>query len=93
MHLSNLTPIKHLDWKTPNEILTKEKHSVTHLKVFGCAVYVYLPKEKRVNKLAARSELMTYIGWVQGIKGYRFMTVDNRVFMGATATFDEMVFP
>jgi hypothetical protein len=77
MHLLNLTPIKCLDWKTPNEILTKEKPSVTHLKVFGCAVYVYLPEEKRVNKLAARSELMTYIGRVQGIKGYRFMTVDN----------------
>ena len=36
---------------------------------------------------------MTYIGRVQGIKGYHFMTFDNQIFMCAMATFDETVFP
>jgi hypothetical protein len=36
---------------------------------------------------------MTFIGMKQGTKGYLFMNKDNRIFVAATATFDESHFP
>jgi hypothetical protein len=69
------------------------KPDVSLLKVFGCGVYMYLPEEKWPNKLAPWSELMTYLGVVAGIKGYHFMRPLGAIFMGATATFDEKLFP
>jgi len=62
-HVYNCTPIKRLKWKTPREIFTGEKPKISHLYVFGCGAYVYLPNEVRVNKLTLCSELMI-IYWV-----------------------------
>jgi hypothetical protein len=75
------------------EFLTKEKPDLTDLKIFGCGAYVYLPKEKRPNKLSPRSELMTFIGYETGVKGWRFVRPFGTIFIGATATFDENLFP
>ena len=36
---------------------------------------------------------MTYLGEIDGVKGYHFMCNSGAVFIGATATFDEMIFP
>ena len=38
-----------LDFKTPEEIYTGKKPEVSHLKIFGCPVYVHIPKEKRTK--------------------------------------------
>jgi hypothetical protein len=55
-------PLARIKWTTPIEIQTREKPDLTDLKVFGCAAYVFLPPEKRKDKLAPQSELMTLIG-------------------------------
>ena len=55
--------------------------------------YVYIPEERHANKLAPRSELMTYLGEIDGVKGYHFMHNSGAIFIGATATFDETIFP
>ena len=93
VHLHNRSPIARLNWQTPLEVLTGTKPDVSHLRIFGCGAYVYLPEEKRANKLAPRSELMTYIGVESGTKGFRFMRKSAAIFIGATATFDETLFP
>ena len=41
-YVYNYTPIKHLKWKTPQEIFTGEKHKISHLHIFGYRAYVYL---------------------------------------------------
>jgi len=46
---------------------------LSELCVFGCGAYVFLPEEVRANKLAPRSELMSYIRYETGIKGWRFV--------------------
>ena len=69
VHLYNRTPIRCLSYKTPYEALRKSKPSVAHFGVFGCGAYVFLPEEVRVNKLAPKLELMTFIGYSDGIKG------------------------
>jgi len=94
VYLYNRTPMKRLMWKTTTEALTKVKPDLSNLRVFGCAAYVYLPKEKRNNKLAAKSELMIFLGYTPGMKGYRFMRLpDNIVYHAATAVFYENTFP
>jgi len=54
---------------------------------------VFLPKEVRANKLTPKSELMTYIRYETGIKGWRFVQPSGTIFTGVTATFDETLFP
>jgi hypothetical protein len=36
---------------------------------------------------------MTYIGEEDGVKGYHFIRTSGAIFLGATATFDETIFP
>ena len=68
-HVYNHTPIQCHDWKMPFENLKHTKPDVTHLHVFRCGMYVFLPEEVRVNKLNPKSELMTFLGYPQGTKG------------------------
>ena len=72
-HIYNRTPMKRLNWQTPYQKMNGEKPSVDHLRVFGCAAYVFIPKEVRENKMAPRSELMVYLGTHPGGKGWIFM--------------------
>ena len=39
-----------LGLKTPEEMFTRKKLEVSHLKIFGCPVFIRIPKEKR-NKM------------------------------------------
>jgi hypothetical protein len=76
------------------QLLYGEKPSVTHLRVFGCGAYVFLPAEVRANKLAPKSELMTYLGNAPGAGGFVFMRSPNNVLFYSThCIFDEFMFP
>jgi hypothetical protein len=72
-----------------NEVL-----SIGHLQVFGCGAYVHIPSEVRKDKLSPRGELMIFLGYLDGIKGYFFMRLPNNIlFKGTTAIFDEEMMP
>ena len=43
VHVHNHTPIQRHNWKMPFENLTCTKPDVTHLCVFRCGTYVFLP--------------------------------------------------
>jgi len=45
IHVYNRTPICRLKWQTPFEALRNEKPDVSHLRVFGCGAYVFLPEK------------------------------------------------
>lgn len=93
VHIYNRTPVRRLGFKTPFEIVEKKVPDISHLRVFGCAAYVHLPEAVRANKLAPKSELMVYLGQVPGVKGWKFMRDNTRLFIGSTAIFDETLFP
>jgi hypothetical protein len=94
IHVYNCTPIMHHNWKTPFENLEHTKPDVTHLCVFRCSAYVFLLEEVRHNKLNPKSELMTFIGYPQGTKGYFFMrSLNNVLFTAVQALFDETLYP
>ena len=76
------------------EILEHGKPDVSHLWVLGCGVYVFLPEDVCLNKLAPHAELMTFISLADGVKGYIFMRSPNNViFTAAQALFDETLYP
>lgn len=56
--------------KTPFEAFYGGKPSIRHLRVFGCAAWGLIPKERR-NKLDKRVKSMIYIGHTVGKKGFR----------------------
>ena len=93
-HCYNRMPIKHLKWDTPYTALNDSIPDISHLKVFGCGAYVHIPKETCKNSLSPKSELMVYLGHIEGIKAYSFMRISNNtLFQSTTALFDETLFP
>ena len=93
-HVYNHTPIARLQWCTPHEALKGELPAINHLCVFGCGVYVYLPAMARADKMAPKSELMTYIGVAPGNeRNFLFMCSTNTVFTATHAIFNEHNFP
>jgi hypothetical protein len=74
--------------------MNKERPDISHLHIFGCTAYVYIPEKHRENKLSPKSELMAYLGHIEGIKGYHFMRLkNNQVYLSTTALFDENTYP
>eukprot|EP00253_Pinus_taeda_P034604 PITA_34604 len=54
-YLVNRSPSSVLEDKTPQEVWTGKKPSLSHLRLFGCDAYVHVPKEKR-TKLDSKYE-------------------------------------
>jgi hypothetical protein len=70
-YLVNRSPSSMLDEKTPREVWSGKKPSLTHLKVFVCDAYVHVPKENN-SKLDNKDEKCIFIGYKDGLKGYMF---------------------
>jgi hypothetical protein len=47
VYMQKKSPHKLLENKTPKEIFLGENMEVSHLRIFGCLVFVHVPKEKR----------------------------------------------
>ena len=76
-YLVNRSPSSALEDKTPHEVWTGKKPSLSHLRVFGCDAYVHVPKEKR-TKLDNKSERCIFIGYKDGLKGYKLWNPERR---------------
>ena len=89
-HIYNCTPVACLNWCTPHETLKGELPNIDHLCVFGCGAFIYLPAMARANKMAPKSELMTYISVASGNEcNFLCMCSTNAVFTAAHTVFDE----
>jgi hypothetical protein len=66
-----------MDEKTPQEVWTGKKPSLTHLKVFGYEAYVHVPKENK-SKLDKKAEKCIFIGYKDGIKGYNLWNPETK---------------
>ena len=49
VYVQNRTPHRVLENKTPEEVFFDKKPEVSHLRIFGCLVYIHIPKEKRTK--------------------------------------------
>jgi hypothetical protein len=55
---------------TPEEAFTEVKPVVRHLGIFGCHVYIHVPKEKR-TKLDPSGRKGTFFGYNESSKEYQ----------------------
>ena len=55
-----------LGFKTPEEMFTGKKPEVSHLKIFGCPVFVHILKERR-TKLDPSGKKGIFIGYLQNL--------------------------
>lgn len=94
VHVYNRTPTRTLKWKTPMELWSAGHiPDVSYFRVFGCKAYVHTQKEHR-HKLEPNSKVMTFVGYEDGSKGYRFWHSSTRsIVLSGEATFDETSFP
>ena len=70
VYVQNRSPHKILENMTPEEAFTKKKPEVSHLRIFGCPVYVHVPKEKR-TKLEPSGKKGIFVGYSETSKAYR----------------------
>jgi transposase InsO family protein len=61
VYIMNRTPTAAVHGMTPEEKFTGKKPDVSHLRVFGCIVYVHVPDEKR-SKLNPKADKCIFIG-------------------------------
>jgi transposase InsO family protein len=87
--LLNLRSTKSHPDKTPEELFTGKKPSISHLKVFGSPVFVHTTKPSR-SKLDPRSEKCILLSFDTEAKAYRcYRPSTKRVLVSRDVTVDE----
>ena len=85
-HTLNRVPTKAVQ-KTPYEIWTEKRHSMSFLKVWGCEAFV---KRLTSDKLGPKSDKCNFVGYPNETRGYYFYNrTENKVFVARTAVFLE----
>ena len=62
VYVQNRCPHKIVKNMTLEEAFTRVKPEMGHLRIFGCPVYIHLPKEKR-PKLEPSGKKGTFVGY------------------------------
>jgi hypothetical protein len=80
-----------LGFKTLEEMFTRKKPEVGHLKVFGCLVFILISKEKR-NKLEPSGKKGIFVGYCEVSKAFRiYIPGHYHIEISRDVTFDEDV--
>jgi hypothetical protein len=61
VYMQNRLSHSALGFKTSEEMFTRKKPEVSHLKNFGCPMFIHIPKEKR-NKLEPSGKKGIFVG-------------------------------
>jgi hypothetical protein len=89
MYVQNRSPYKVLENKTPEEMVSREKSEVIHLRIFGCPVFVHVPNEKR-EKMDPFGKNGIFVGYSDTSKAYMIYILGHwKVEINRDVTFDE----
>jgi len=89
VYVQNRLPDSALELKTPKEMFTGNKLEVSHLKIFGCTVFIHIPKEKR-NKMEPSGKKGIFVGYCEVSKAFRIYILGHRhIEISRDVTFDE----
>ncbi|KAK8656122.1 hypothetical protein V6N13_108681 [Hibiscus sabdariffa] len=76
--------------KTPHEMWTRKRPSMSFMKIWGCKAYV---KHQMSTKLEPKFHKCTFVGYPKETKGYYFYNhKENKVFVARTGVFLEKDF-
>ena len=74
---------------TPEEMFSGENPEVSQLKIFGCPVYIYIPKEKR-TKLDPSGKKGLFVGYSEQSKSHRiYIPGYHQIDLSRYVTFDK----
>ena len=66
-----------------------ENPEVRHLKIFGCPVYIHIPKEKRTN-IEILGNKGLFVGYSEQSKAYQiYIPTYRQIELSRDVTFDE----
>ena len=89
VYVQNCSPHRVLKNKTPEEFFSGKKPEVNHLIIFGCLVYIHIPKEKR-TKLDPSGKKGIFVGYSESLKAYRIYFLGyKKIDISRDVTFDE----
>jgi hypothetical protein len=78
-----------LGFNTLGEMFTGKKPELSHLKIFGCLVFIHIPKEKR-NKLEPSGKRGIFVGYYEVSKAFRIYIPGHcHINISRDVTFDE----
>jgi hypothetical protein len=70
-------------------MFTRKKPEVRHLKIFGCPVFIHIPKEKR-NKMEPSGKKGIFVGYCEVSKALKIYILGHRhIDISKDVTFDE----
>ena len=88
VYVQNRTPHRVLENKTPEEVFSGKKPKVIHLRIFGCPVYIQIPKEKK-TKLDPSGKKGIFVGYSESSKDYRIYFLGyKKIDISRDMTFD-----
>jgi hypothetical protein len=91
VYVQNCSPHQILKNITPEEAFTKVKPEIRYFKIFGCPVYLHVPKEKR-SKLEPSGRKGTFVGYNESSKAYRiYIPGQKQIEVSKDVTFEEEV--
>jgi hypothetical protein len=91
MYIQNRCSHVILKDKTPEEAFLGIKPEVGHLRIFGCPVYIHVPKEKR-TKMEPSGKKAVFVGNSENSKAYRINVPGQRkIEVSKDVTFHEEV--
>ncbi len=89
-YVKNRVPSRVIGFETPLGKFSGSKPDVANLRVFGCAAYVHIDRQKRDSKFAPRAWLGIHVGYDRQSGGYLvFDPVSNKVVRSRNVRFDE----
>ena len=91
-YLINLCPSTALNFKTLHEVWTGSAANYKGLKVFGCSAYAHI----RLDKLQPRANKCIFLGYPEGIKGYRLWCIEpseEKCIISHDVVFNELDLP
>jgi hypothetical protein len=78
-----------LGFKTPKQMFTGKKPEVSHLKIFGCPIFIHIPKDKR-NKLEPSGKKGIFVGYYEVSKAFRiYIPGHHHIEINRDVTFNE----
>ena len=74
VYLVNLSHSTAINFKSPKYVWIEKVPDYSRLRTFGCAAYAY----KTEGKLDRRSVKCVFLGYLNGVKGYRFWVSEKQ---------------
>jgi hypothetical protein len=90
-YVQNRSPHRILKNLTPEEAFSRKKPSIEHLRIFGCPIYIHVPKDKR-KKLETSRKRGIFVGYSESSKVYRiYVPGQQKIEISRDVTFEERI--